>query len=957
VRPLPTGFYPFWFLNSRLEEDEIRWQIRQMASQGIRGFFLHCRQGMDTPYLSEAFFRLMVAAVDEARKTGLVVHLYDEFPYPSGAAGGEVTLGEPAFYATALVLTTHDLPAGPARLSLTPGKILAATAYPLRDGSPVWSAPLDLRPSVGMIYHAETCAESGLTPYNRKRYWASHPAPVLETVIPDTPHRLFVAAQTVNPTHKYFGHFVDPLNPEAIRRFISLTHERWRARLGSHFGKTIVSIFSDETHASWSALMPGAFIAEYGRPIDYAALAAPDHPYHAREVALRHRLAHKLFEEAFDKPIARWCHSHGLAHTGEKTSYRLSQLRHMDFPGCEPGHFKAGGKPDLLKAPVRGNARSTASAGYFYGKQGALDECYHSLGWSGTLLDARLMADGLLLFGIRYLVPHGFFYSTHGLRKHDAPPSFFFQAPFWPLFGHLSRRVEAVGRVFENTRMDARLLLLDPASASPARTQQDDYAAIHEALARNHLDYLVVDTDILESAVIENGCVRVRDITAAAVVMPPMPEVEPPLRAWLNRFAAAGGKVIRCASPFDNAALLKDLAGVAAPSLRATEAGRESTDLYVVHRVGQDRHAWLVLNTSARAFTVDLDAGQPLREEPLPPADSTLLEKQGGAYRRAVAPFEGFMLVSAPPSQAEPEPALLVRATPGRRARFRALNPNLLRMGQWRMSLLDEAGRPGPAATVETMPVASQLQKSRLPFAPEVLVHVGRSAEFRMPPLVARYEFEFVNEFSGAVQIVMEPDSIRGEWSLSVNGAAPIGPAAFAPCAAHVRGSLAVDATAMLRPGPNTLRLDVRATRPDHGLLNPLYLAGGFGVAFSPLRLTAPKSEGSFEDYLANGLPFYAGAIEYETTFRLDRLPPEKDFILDFDFGPQFQEAAELSINNGPWLPAPWLPYRVKASPASVRAGENRLAVRVHTTLIRSFEGQWFDTRIHAHRSVEEPAS
>ncbi len=35
---------------------------------------------------------------------------------------------------------------------------------------------------------------------------------------------------------------------------------------------------------------------------------------------------------------------------------------------------------------------------------------------------------------IRYLVPHGFFYTTHALKKHDAPPTFFYLVmPFCPL--------------------------------------------------------------------------------------------------------------------------------------------------------------------------------------------------------------------------------------------------------------------------------------------------------------------------------------------------------------------------------------------------------------------------------------------------------------------------------------------------------------------------------------------
>ncbi len=80
------GFYPFWFWNGDMTEPEIRWQIAQMADKGIRGFFIHPRQGLRQPYLSDAFFRRVRVAIEAAESHGLVVHLYDEYPYPSGIA-------------------------------------------------------------------------------------------------------------------------------------------------------------------------------------------------------------------------------------------------------------------------------------------------------------------------------------------------------------------------------------------------------------------------------------------------------------------------------------------------------------------------------------------------------------------------------------------------------------------------------------------------------------------------------------------------------------------------------------------------------------------------------------------------------------------------------------------------------------------------------------------------------
>jgi hypothetical protein len=81
------GLHPFWFWNSTLDKNEIQFQIHEMAAKGIKGFVIHPRQGMHVPYLSNQYFDFLRYTLDCARTERLQVHLYDEFPYPSGNAG------------------------------------------------------------------------------------------------------------------------------------------------------------------------------------------------------------------------------------------------------------------------------------------------------------------------------------------------------------------------------------------------------------------------------------------------------------------------------------------------------------------------------------------------------------------------------------------------------------------------------------------------------------------------------------------------------------------------------------------------------------------------------------------------------------------------------------------------------------------------------------------------------
>ena len=170
---------------------------------------------------------------------------------------------------------------------------------------------------------------------------------------------------------------------------------------------------------------------------------------------------------------------------------------------------------------------------------------------------------------------------------------------------------------------------------------------------------------------------------------------------------------------------------------------------------------------------------------------------------------------------------------------------------------------------------------------------------------------------------------------------------------AHVRGSLGVDITGWLVPGENVIRVEVSTDRTDGGLLNPLYLAGDFGVLLNPARIVARTDEGAFEEYEANLLPHYAGVIEYTTTFTLDQLPDTERVLVAFEYAEPFHEASEVSINDGPYQPVLWQPRCIALERACLRVGENTLKTRVYTTLIRSFEGQRFDYALHEYQDVD----
>lgn len=960
---MKAGFYPFWFLNDRLEPDEIRRQIRAMQAQGVRGFFLHPRQGLAQPYLAEAFFVALQVAIDEAKACGMIANLYDEYPYPSGVAGGELLLGNPQWWGTALVHDLAEVDGGFVRRTLPAGQVLVCKAFPCSgDGHVAWERGLDLRRSVGVHLGDESFNLGGLTPYNRKRYFASAPQPVLETELPAGRWRLVSSVQMVISGHKYWDRFVDVMNPEAVQAFIQLTHERYRHHFGAEFGRTIRAIFTDEVGAAWSALLPPRFQREMGYDLlqRLEAVADPAHPDHDAVSADLARVKYRMFCESFEEPVRAWCARHGLAYCGEKNSFRLAQLAYMDIPGCEPGHTKAGATAvDTLKAQVRGNARATAAAAYFYGKPGALCECFHSLGWGGTLQDAKQIAENLFLLGITFLVPHGFFYSTHALRKHDAPPTFFFQMPYWPFFGLLSRRLEKIAEAFAGTWIDAAVVVLDPNAGCPNGDDKKVCEALYAALMGRQVEFTIADVDVLAAAPISQSELHCRDLHLRHVLVPPMRAPEPAWLAVAERLRQNGIDCRTVSSSAEALAVAEALAASLPPGLPFSLESGDRSRLWMTSRRQPGRRVWFLQNLSSDPLTLLFSAETTARlreivlDETAGPVLASLPE--GGGSRCCLDPFASVLLCDAEGVPAAPALPVVNAVLPAA-CSVTPLNANLLRLGCWQLSLAqDEAQAWSQAVAVEAMPLANQLKQGRFAFRPDIEERFGSMPRLAFPALRLRYTADFFCHTDVPVALAMEPGSIGGAWRLELNETWSAGPEHFCPAAAGVLvpGSLSLDITPGLRPGRNRLAIVVEANRPDQGVRNPLYLAGAFAVRLDPLALEPFSPQGEWEQYERNGLPFFAGNLEYAGSFTLAGLPAEPYCRLRLQLPQPCEEAFEIALNAATeWLPIPWNPRQLVVPSASLRPGRNDFRLRLATTLIRAFEGERFDIYRHGQVSI-----
>ena len=134
----PVIHFPgyFWFLNGKLEEDELRKQIRDMAAAGakticphpfppeMRDYFMST---MSPGYLTEDYFKLYKVIADECKKLKLNCWLYDEGGWPSGMACGQVWKSDPEYF-TRQMITLDETGKG--------WKIIKETQVPKRAERP-----------------------------------------------------------------------------------------------------------------------------------------------------------------------------------------------------------------------------------------------------------------------------------------------------------------------------------------------------------------------------------------------------------------------------------------------------------------------------------------------------------------------------------------------------------------------------------------------------------------------------------------------------------------------------------------------------------------------------------------------------------------------------------------------------------------------------------------------------
>jgi hypothetical protein len=561
---------PFWSWNDKLSATELRRQARDMKAQGMGGFFMHSREGLETEYLGKDWWNCVRATVDEAKKIGMNAWLYDEDRWPSGHAGGLVPKHGDECKAKGLTMD-----------------IVKGAFKPTGGEQRIFLARLD---GDKLVYAKQVVPVSG-----RMRNTAAHGEPVepraassgmpilrqaqdervaCGRVVPAKGEVVLVFRIEISATSPWYnnGTYGDNLSPVSVRTFIETTYEPYKREVGREFGKTVPGMFTDEPHFAgfipnrkgtrwipWTTVFRDFFLKRRG----YDPFDRMPHFFFdgAHSLKIRHdywRTATELFADSFSRQLGQWCGRNGLVFSGhfldEPILFEQIRVGGAVMPQYEHQHQPG---IDILCDSISETltVKQCSSAVNQFRRKRLLSELYGCTGWELSFEGQKWVGDWQYALGVNFRCQHLTLYTLRGCRKRDYPPSFNYQNTWWNLNGVIEDYFARLSRVLSEGRAGRDILVIHPISSAWAthdfrrdeKVNEIDanFKGLSDGLMSLHRDHDYGDeTLIAKYAGVEGRKFRVAKALYDVVIVPPSVTLFPSTFGLLKKFVKAGGKLI-----------------------------------------------------------------------------------------------------------------------------------------------------------------------------------------------------------------------------------------------------------------------------------------------------------------------------------------------------------------------------------------------------------------------------
>lgn len=920
-----------YFLNHRLRNDEIAWQMDEFARGGYEGVFAHARPGLLTPFLSEAWWSAIDEMLAACRRNGTEFWIWDEDYFPSGLAGGRIVWEDPGMISRQLVFSTARVSGGPIEVDFDHGMLLRAFAYPIRGEG--YGEPIDVTACCGTRRQDETWGQS----------FIKHSAysPMIDRV--GHPHwrnwvedNRFALMWTPAIEGEYLivgvlqrqtdGVHPDMLRPEAARRFIEICYEPYFARYGGDFGTLIKGAFTDEPSPGamlfpWTTDFPAEFHADHSYDL-LPWLAHVGVDIDERTPLIRHhyrQTQHRLQEAHYVRQLADWCEGHNIIFSGHLTRTEwlslvsawwpneLRMYKAMHIPCADP----LGGSvayPDA--ASYHTGLKVVSSAAHLFGREQAGSDCLAILGDEANLRELKYQLDYQIAMGINFFVVHGLSYSLDGPRKDEVPPSIFYQHTEWPYMRTLLDYLRETCAALTGGEHLCETALLYPSTslAAQIRDQRADnfnladeetYHRFVEHLLSRQREFDLIDEVTLRESVDANGTLTTPE-TYRTVILPHLRFIDEQTAGALLRYARAGGRVIAVGtmpkalccdidSPQqdwadDSIAFVESadrLTGLPGYDVQ----GEGANDIFVLRRNKEEQAHTFAFNRREQTFTGKVEG---IAVE-IAPKGSVLIT--GGAVATGGVPAGK---------------ETLAEYSDGWELEFAQ---NQLPMTYWHV---ERASAPTWEDPFQFKPGFDLLAREADPLP-------GDDA--------ANYYCRFM--LTGGIpdaRLVMDDSSIGGEWTLYINDVPITG---WQPVVEYDCRNLQANIGHALRAGtaPALNVAKVVAKGANRGVKWPIYLYGSFTCEYRYSHLSFPFLQGgslrrtidNLQTWDTLGFPTFSGSATYRKIIEI----PAGATTLDLG---RVEDMAVVTLAGARRVLA-WPPYRLSLH--RIAPGRHEIAIEV----------------------------
>lgn len=545
----PAAYRPmmFWVWNGAVTPELIDADIADMKAKGCGGFFIHPMgekfrlkdfiEGISPPYLSDEYFELVRHAVDKAAEAGMYAWLYDEGGWPSGTAQGHVVDGHPELA----------------------GKVLSVVAAADPAASPPEGTVVTIVLTQGQ-------------------------APA---VVPDAASAAAADSSVLHFVQRTGGYPVDMMDPAAVRRFIEVTHERYREYVGEHFGKTVPGMFTDEPRVGgrvgsgeipWTPRMLEAFESEHGfdlrpwLPLLFSeqalGLRVGEHYSPGNLMAVRCAFFDtwtRLHREAYWDQLNAWCRENGLLHIGHVGGednlpdhirggfgefFRTAGT--LDVPGVDAiwrqlWHGQANRHYPVLAASAAHQKAPDASDREWPASGLAATESFGVYGLGLNFEGMKWVTDYQFVRGVNLLGPmarsmftdNGRLYRT---MDHMGPGN-----PLWEHYGAFADyvgRLSAACRAGERAATIAVYYPIESLWAGEAGETPGSFETICALLEDQQIQYDVIGGDAVLASTIEEEALVTPGAAYDTVIMPEVRALRGSVARRLVELRQAGGRLV-----------------------------------------------------------------------------------------------------------------------------------------------------------------------------------------------------------------------------------------------------------------------------------------------------------------------------------------------------------------------------------------------------------------------------